>query len=75
VARYRVFRGRTPDFGIDGREPDAVVEANAYFLQVFNDTGLQPDTTYYYRIQPVDWSNNVQVVSSLISATTPKSKL
>ena len=75
VARYRVFRGRTPDFGIDSREPDAVVEANAYFLQVFHDTGLQPDTTYYYRIQPVDWSNNVQAVSPLISAKTPKIKL
>ncbi len=72
VARYRVFRGRTPDFGIADREPDAVVEANAYFLQVFHDTGLQPDTTYYYRIQPVDWSDNVQTVSPLISATTPK---
>lgn len=75
VARYRVFRGRTPDFGTDGREPDAVVEASAYFLQVFHDTGLQPDTTYYYRIQPVDWSDNVQTVSPLLSATTPKSKL
>ena len=75
VARYRVFRGRTPEFSIEGREPDAVVEANAYFLQVFHDTGLQPDTTYYYRIQPVDWSDNVQTVSPLLSATTPKGKL
>jgi hypothetical protein len=42
---------------------------------VFHDTGLQPDTTYYYRIQPVDWSDNVQTVSPLISAKTPKSEL
>jgi hypothetical protein len=72
VASYRVFRGETPDFSAEGREPVAVLEANAYFLQIFRDSGLQPGKTYYYRVQPVDWSNNRQAVSPLASATTPK---
>jgi hypothetical protein len=74
VARYRIFRGTSPDFSIVGREPDVVLEANPMFLQVFHDTGLQPDTAYYYRIQPVDWANNVQQESPVVGAITPKRK-
>ena len=72
VARYRVYRGDTPDFPIAGREPVAVIEANHYFLQLFRDTGLQPGRTYYYRVQPVDWAANVQAESPVAGATTPK---
>ncbi|MFM8535192.1 MAG: fibronectin type III domain-containing protein, partial [Acidimicrobiia bacterium] len=72
VASYRVFRGESPDFSLASREPVAVLPATAYFLQLFHDSGLKPNTTYYYRVQPVDWSNNVQSTSPVVSATTPK---
>jgi hypothetical protein len=71
VARYRIFRGETPDFSLEGREPVALHEADKYFLQIFRDTGLEPGRTYYYRVQPVDWAANVQPDSPLASATTP----
>jgi len=74
VARYRVFRGETPDFALEGREPVTVLEANAYFLQIFRDTGLQPGRTYYYRVQPVDWADNLQPASPVAGATTPKDR-
>ncbi len=74
VASYRVYRSETPDFSLADREPVAVLPATAYFLQLLHDTGLKPNTTYYYRVQPVDWSNNVQMTSPVVSATTPKNK-
>jgi len=74
VAFYRVFRGETPDFSTAGQEPLAILEANEYFLQVYRDTGLKPGKTYYYRIQSVDWSDNLQKDSPLASATTPKDR-
>ena len=74
TARYRIFRGETSDFNLVGREPVVVLEANAYFLQTFRDSGLKPDTTYYYKVQPVDWADNHQPVSPIVSARTPKSQ-
>jgi hypothetical protein len=72
VARYRVFRSEQPDFALAGREPIAELPATSLFLQTYRDEGLKPDTTYYYRVQPIDWANNVQPESPVVGATTPK---
>lgn len=74
VARYRVFRSEKPDFSLEGQTPVAVLEANTYFLQTFRDAGLQGGKTYYYRVQPVDWADNVQPASPVAGATTPKDR-
>jgi hypothetical protein len=72
VARYRVFRSEQPDFALAGSEPIAELPATSLFLQTYRDEGLKPDTTYYYRVQPIDWANNVQPESPVVGATTPK---
>jgi alpha-mannosidase len=69
VARYRVYRGETPDFSL--KEPVVTIEPAPYFLQLFLDQGLQPGKTYYYKVLAEDWAGNRQKISPVASATTP----
>jgi len=71
VARYRIYRGETEDFSISDHAPLAVVEASHYFLQIYRDQGLAPGRTYYYKVQPVDWADNVQSQATVAGSTTP----
>ena len=71
IARYRVFRGLTADFKIQGSEPVATLDPERYFLQMFVDRQLQPGTTYFYQVLAEDWAGNRQTVSPVAAATTP----
>jgi len=74
VARYRIFRGETENFAMEGNRPIAEIPANHDFLQIYRDTGLKPDHTYFYRVQPVDWADNHQAISPITNARTPKDR-
>ena len=69
VARYRVYRGGTPDFAPG--EPVVTIEPARYFLQLYVDQGLSPGKTYYYKVFAEDWAGNRQKVSPVASAATP----
>lgn len=69
VARYRLYRGESPDFKTV--EPLATIEPARYFLQLFVDQGLQPGKTYYYKVFAEDWAGNRQTVSPVASGATP----
>jgi len=71
VARYRVYRGLTADFNIQGLEPLVTLEPAPYFLQMFVDRGLEPRTTYFYKVFAEDWAGNRQSVSPVASGATP----
>ena len=72
TARYHVYRAEKEDFDANEASRIATIDATSMFLQVYKDTGLRPDTTYYYRILPEDWAANMQTESSVVSGTTPK---
>jgi alpha-mannosidase len=71
VARYLVFRSDRPDFEVAGLKPVAVVRPSGFYLEHFFDTGLQPGTTYHYRVLAEDWAGNRQPDSPVATATTP----
>lgn len=61
VDRYEVLRGTDPD----QLSPAASLDGTLHL-----DTGLEPNTTYHYRVRAVDTSGNVGPVSNLANATT-----
>jgi len=71
VARYHIYRSEAKEFDPAGRQPVATVGPAPYFLQTYDDTGVRPGTTYYYRVLAEDWAGNLQTRSPLVSATTP----
>lgn len=72
VARYLLFRGDRPDFSVAGLQPVAVIKPSGFYLEHHVDTGVQPGTTYHYRVFAEDWAGNRQLKSMVASATTPK---
>lgn len=71
IARYLIYRSERQDFQVQGAEPLAVLRPTSYFLQTYDDNGLKPGITYYYRIVAEDWSGNRQEGSITVGATTP----
>jgi phosphodiesterase/alkaline phosphatase D-like protein len=67
-----VYRGEQPDFNPANLRPVAEVTPNKYSVEYYKDTGLQPQTTYYYRVLAEDWAGNRQSTSPLASASTPE---
>lgn len=70
VDEYRIYRGTTPDFPAD----EAHLAGTSRGLS-FTDTGLLPETTYYYKVTAVDVSGNEGPVSGTASAVTGSTSL
>ncbi|MFD0712054.1 Ig-like domain-containing protein [Paenibacillus sp. GCM10027626] len=70
VAEYRIYRGTSPEFAAT----DATLAGVARGL-TFKDTGLLPDTTYYYKVEAVDSSGNVGKLSKAAQARTASTTL
>ncbi|HHW71539.1 MAG TPA: cellulase family glycosylhydrolase, partial [Clostridiales bacterium] len=65
LAGYKVYRSTTSNFTPNNSNFIKQVTANTY-----TDTGLNPNTTYYYKITAVDTSGNESEPSAQVSATT-----
>ncbi|RYD66174.1 MAG: hypothetical protein EOP83_05695, partial [Verrucomicrobiaceae bacterium] len=59
VTGYRIYRG-------SGDDPIATVTGTTY-----NETGLDPETSYLYRVAAVDGAGNVSAESQLMVSTDP----
>lgn len=62
---YNVYRGITSGFAVDGSSEIAQPVTNSY-----NNTGLSPGTTYYYRVSVTNDAELEGATSSEVSATT-----
>lgn len=64
---YNIYRGSTSGFviNIGATQPIDTSISNSY-----SDTGLNPSTTYFYRVAAVDKDGNIGPLSSEISGTT-----
>jgi len=65
LSKYRVYRSTSSGF-----TPGSSTYAGDAFASNYTDTGLDPQTTYYYRVCAVDTSANESNASALVSATT-----
>lgn len=54
LSHYEVFRSETRDFEPSDKTFLATVQPGPYVVVPFEDKGLKPHTTYYYRIRAVD---------------------
>ncbi|UOQ44166.1 DNRLRE domain-containing protein [Halobacillus salinarum] len=70
VEEYRIYRSTTPWFF-----PNEENYAGSSRGLDFNDTGLLPDTTYFYKVAAVDVNGNTGPVSFLARATTKSTEL
>ncbi|MDR2674042.1 MAG: glycosyl hydrolase-related protein, partial [Opitutaceae bacterium] len=71
IARYHVHRGARPGFAPAPDTRIGEVTPGGYYLEHFDDDGLAPGATYYYKVLPEDWAGNLQKDSPEASATTP----
>ena len=62
---YEIHRSTTPGFA-----PGSSTLIDTTSDSYYSDTGLAPNTTYYYVVIAVDTSNNPSTASSEVSATT-----
>jgi hypothetical protein len=82
ISHYRIYRGATPEFEISplhlvGRCADSEwVDQPQLNYGGWINNRLEPKTTYYYRIAPVDQANNEGPICAPVAATTldPKEK-
>lgn len=70
VKEYYIYRSTTAGF-----TPDASNFAGSTYKLGFSDTGLLPNTTYYYKVRALDLRGNMGPVSAETSATTENSTL
>jgi endoglucanase len=65
LSKYRIYRGTSSTF-----TPSTSNRAGDSLISSFTDTGLTPQTTYYYKVCAVDTSANESTPSSAVSGTT-----
>ncbi len=70
IEEYMIYRGTEPGFVAD----DSSLGGTSRNL-TYRDTGLLPNTTYYYKVAAVDISGNIGPVSSEASAVTGSTTL
>ncbi|MDU4698073.1 MAG: Ig-like domain-containing protein [Paenibacillus sp.] len=69
IEHYLIYRGTEPEF-----PPDEAHVAGSSRNLTYTDTGLLPNTTYYYKVAAMDISGNIgPATSSAASATTATS--
>lgn len=66
LAGYNVYRSTTSGFAADTSH----LVASGVTSSEYEDSGLSPETTYYYVVAAIDTSNNESVVSDEISVET-----
>ncbi len=54
LSHYELFRAETPEFELDEKTFVAKVEPGPYATVPYEDKGLKPHTTYFYRVLAVD---------------------
>jgi fibronectin type 3 domain-containing protein len=54
LSHYELYRSETPDFQLGEKTFLAKVAPGPYVVVPFEDQGLKPHTTYYYRVRAVD---------------------
>ena len=54
LSHYELYRGETPNFAVGEKTRVAIVQPGPYVTVPFEDKGLKPHTTYYYRVIAVD---------------------
>ncbi len=54
IDHYNIYRGKAPGFIITAQAPTAMSPENSY-----TDTGLDPDTNYYYRVSAVNKASSI----------------
>lgn len=80
LSHYDVYRGETPGFAVGlsswvGRSTEAVfLDQPRLNHGGWRDNRLEPGTTYYYRVRPVDRGNNFGQVSQEVRVTTRESR-
>ena len=62
---YNIYRGMNTDF-----TPDAGSLVASLTADLYSDTGLTAETTYYYRVTAVDYSDNEGAPSEVALGTT-----
>jgi fibronectin type 3 domain-containing protein len=62
IQSYNIFRGTSPT---------GLIQLTARTGLQFSDTGVSPNTTYYYAIQAVDTGGDISPISATAQAATP----
>ena len=70
LSRYELYRAESSDFELTADTFVADVLPGPYVTARFEDTGLKPHTTYYYRVRAVDRDGHKGSPSALCSGTT-----
>ena len=70
LAHYELYRGDKPDFEPDETTFVAKIEPGPYVVVPYEDRGLKPHTTYYYRVRAVDKDGHKGQMSDLCPGTT-----
>ena len=70
LSHYELYRGNTPDFEVGEKTFVAKVEPGPYVVVPFEDTGLKPHTTYFYRVRAVDLDGRKGQLSDVCRGVT-----
>lgn len=68
-AGYELYRSNTPNFAIEG----ATSVADFWWQDdtTYNDSGLTPGTTYYYKLAVYDWGGQMALSNEVAATTLP----
>ncbi|NQT15130.1 MAG: hypothetical protein HQ582_20400, partial [Planctomycetes bacterium] len=70
VSHYELYRGTSPGFAATDKTLLARVQPGPYVVVSYDDRGLKPYSTYYYRVRAVDRTGNRGQLSPVFSGTT-----
>lgn len=70
LSHYELYRGNTPDFEAGDKTFLSNVKPGPYVVVPFEDTGLKPHTTYFYRVRAVDRDGHKGELSDLCRGVT-----
>ena len=70
IVYYELFRSEKDNFDLNNKTFVSKVAPGLYVTVPFEDTGLKPHTTYYYRVRAVDRNGRHGESSELFQGTT-----
>ncbi|APY11524.1 hypothetical protein BWZ22_09835 [Seonamhaeicola sp. S2-3] len=77
---YNIYRSKSPDFKLNALNYLGYSEGTSYLDKTVLDYAggrhkrVEPNTTYYYKVEPVDEFNNRGIASQTIKCTTLKTE-
>ncbi|NLS96953.1 MAG: hypothetical protein GXX96_32855 [Planctomycetaceae bacterium] len=74
LSHYELYRGDRPDFPLNDAGFLARVEPGPYVVVPYEDKGLKPHATYYYRVRAIDRDGHKGEPSELCVGTTREMK-